>query len=132
MSDDPYSPLVRSLFAATPHAGSLAGGIALEREAQGVRVRLSGTQRGGTIRSLRWKAWGCPHLIAACQYACADYEGRPVADLKIVRANDIMRKLSVPVEKTGRILVLEDAVRSLGEKLERASASLKPTSNQES
>ncbi len=99
---------------------------------QGVRVRLSGTQRGGAVRSLRWRAWGCPHLMAACECACADYEGRPVEDLTKVKANDIMRKLSVPVEKTGRILVLEDAVRSLGEQLKRASASLKPTSTQES
>ncbi|NNF40549.1 MAG: hypothetical protein HKN64_04155 [Woeseiaceae bacterium] len=131
MSDDPYSPRVRSLFATTPHAGRLADGIAVAREEQGVRVRLSGTQHDGAIRSLRWLAWGCPHLLAACECTCADYEGRPIADLAKVKANDIMRKLSVPVEKTGRILVLEDAVRSLGDELSAEFASLEPTSTQE-
>ena len=35
-------------------------------------------------------------------------------ELERFRASKIMGILSIPVEKTGRILVIEDAVRSLG------------------
>ena len=114
MSSDPYSPMVRDYFAKAPHAGDLACAVTVEIAEQGVRLRLAATQEDGCIRALRFRAWGCPHLIAACECFCADYEGRPVQSLSGFQASDIMRNLSVPVEKTGRILVLEDAVRSLG------------------
>jgi len=114
VSDDPYSALVRDSFADTAHAGDLPGGVTADIDAQGVRLRLSATQDKGRIRSLRFRAWGCPHVIAACEWFCSQYEGEPGESLSGFRAADIMRDLSVPVEKTGRILVLEDAVRSLG------------------
>ncbi|MGI9248338.1 MAG: iron-sulfur cluster assembly scaffold protein, partial [Woeseiaceae bacterium] len=81
---------------------------------QGIRIRLAATHANGQIIALRFRAWGCPHVIAACESFCADYEGRPIDSLSAFQARDIMRNLSVPAEKTGRILVLEDAVRSLG------------------
>lgn len=117
MNQDPYSPLLREYFRNTPHAGELADGLLVELEEQGVRVHLAGRRKNGQIGALRFKAWGCPHLIAACECVCADYEGRSAAELATFAANDIMRKLSIPAEKTGRILVLEDAAQSLGRRL---------------
>ena len=114
MSADPYSDEVRRLFAGTEHGGDLEDGTSMQRDDQGVRVRLALRQDGDAIGSLRFRAWGCPHLIAACEAFCRDYEGRAVSDLEGFTATEIMRILSIPVEKTGRILVLEDAVRSLG------------------
>lgn len=114
MSDDPYNALVRDHFANTAHAGDLPGGVTADIDEQGIRLRLSATEDEGRIQSLRFRAWGCPHVIAACERFCCQYEGEPGASLSEFRAADIMRDLSVPVEKTGRILVLEDAVRSLG------------------
>lgn len=114
MSADPYSPLVRQYFFDTAHAGDLGGAVTIEIEEQGVRLRLAATHKSGKIQALRFRAWACPHLIAACESVCADYEGRPIDQLKTLQAADIMLKLSVPTAKTGRILVLEDAVRSLG------------------
>ncbi len=122
MSDDPYSPLVREYFAAPAHAGNLADGVTAGIGAQGVRVALSGSESDGRIRALRFRAWGCPHLIAACECFCRRYEGQPVGSLVAFRAADIMQILPVPVEKTGRILVLEDAVRSLGQRFGGTSA----------
>ncbi|MBT8068711.1 MAG: iron-sulfur cluster assembly scaffold protein [Gammaproteobacteria bacterium] len=121
MSEDPYSPLVREYFAAPAHAGIIDDGVAVAVESQGVRLELSGTVRDNIIRDLRFKAWGCPHLIAACESFCAGYEGKPVQSLEEFLAADIMQILPVPVEKTGRILVLEDTVRSLGQKFCDAS-----------
>ena len=114
MSSDPYSPMVRDYFSKTPHAGDLAGAVTVEIAEQGICLRFAATMEDGRIRALRFRAWGCPHVIAACECFCVDYEGRPVQSLSGFQASDIMRNLSVPVEKTGRILVLEDAVRTLG------------------
>jgi NifU-like protein involved in Fe-S cluster formation len=116
LSDDPYSPLVRESFTRPAHAGDLANAVTVAIEDQGIRLRLSGTQADGRIKALRFRAWGCPHVIAACEYCCARYEGQAIESLGAFRASDIMQYLPVPVEKTGRILVLEDAVQSLGQR----------------
>ena len=63
---------------------------------------------------MRFLAWGCPHVIAAAESVCAGYEGRAVTDLETFDVAELMQSLSVPVEKSGRIIVIEDAVRSLG------------------
>ena len=114
MSTDPYSAQVRELFDAPEHAGRLDGALHVESDEQGVRVSLFATVEDGRLAALRFLAWGCPHVIAAAEALCAAYEGRPVRDLLEFSANDLMQSLSVPVEKTGRILVIEDAARSLG------------------
>jgi len=114
VSTDPYSERVRELFARLEHAGDLADATSSELSDQGVRIRLAANHRDGQIQALRFRAWGCPHLLAACEAFCSDYEGRSASDLSGFQAGEIMRILSIPVEKTGRILVLEDAVRSLG------------------
>ncbi len=114
MSADPYSKRVRELFDAPAHAGHLDGASSVEVSEQGVRVRLYAKIEDGEARALRFRVWGCPHAIAAAEAFCAGYEGRAVADLLDFSASDLMQSLSVPVEKTGRILVIEDAVRSLG------------------
>ena len=114
MSTDPYSPEVRALFAEPAHAGRLEGGISAAVDDQGLRITLSAAVEGRKIASLRFLAWGCPHFIAAAEAFCRDFEGRDAADLLEFSSSGLMQSLPVPVEKTGRILVLEDAVRSLG------------------
>ena len=117
MSADPYSAQVRGLFASPRHAGDVAGAQSVSIADQDVRIRLSASVENGLIAAMRFRAWGCPHLIAAAETACAILEGCPVAGLADWTAADLMQDLPVPVEKTGRILVLEDAVRSLGQSL---------------
>ena len=109
-----YSAEVRQLFRAPTHAGSLAGGRIARAAGQGVSVELSMRCDGAMIGALRFRARGCPHLLAAAEAVCRDFEGRPVADLASYSALATVNSLPVPVEKTGRILVLEDAVRLLG------------------
>lgn len=116
MSDDTYSARVRAYFAAPEHAGELTSGKTVRIDAQEVHLELSATVSDGTVRAMRFRAWGCPHTIAAAEAACAVLEGRPVADLLEFSARDLMEDLSVPIEKTGRILVVEDALRSLGQR----------------
>jgi NifU-like protein involved in Fe-S cluster formation len=114
MTSDPYSAKVRELFADPGHCGDLEGAVVARVDDQGVQLCLSATHADGQIEALRFRAWGCPHVIAACEAFCLAGEGRPAAELCDFRAVEIMRNLSIPVEKSGRILVLEDAVRSLG------------------
>lgn len=114
MSVDPYSGAVRDLFANPTHAGTVADGVVVLVGDQGVRVELSASVDSGRISAMRFRAWGCPHLIAAAEWTCAEYENGPVSALEIFPTDRIMEDLTVPAEKTGRILVLEDAIQSLG------------------
>ncbi len=113
MSDNPYNPAVRDCFSDPDHAGIVAGGVEAFFEDQGMRIRLSADVSEGVIRELRFLAWGCPHVIAATELFCRQFEGRHAAELEQFASDPIMQDLAVPVEKTGRILVLEDTVRSL-------------------
>lgn len=116
MSDvtgEPYSDELRRLFAHPEHAGEVQGGVQGVAEQQGVRVRLTMAHFDDRIDKLRFQAWGCPHLLAACEWFCATVETRSLAELRDFERSELMQSLAVPVEKTGRILVLEDAVRLL-------------------
>ena len=113
MIADPYSERVRALFASAAHAGRVEGGLEAYAEDQGVRVELTARVDDGTMGELRFRAWGCPHLLAASEAFCEEFEGRKPGELAAFQAVEIMQTLPVPREKMGRILVLEDAVRSL-------------------
>lgn len=121
---EPYNEEVRRRFLSPAHAGDVrdytaAGASAEAREsANGARVLLAATVENGIISCCRHRTWGCPHLIAAADLACEQLESASVAALAQWQPNEIMRRLSVPVEKTGRILLLEDAVKSLAATLE--------------
>ena len=112
---DPYNSRVREYFANPSHCGDVAGGAVGYFADQGVRLRLSAAVSGGEISRLRFRAWGCPHTIAAAEATCRRFEGRAVTELDTFDTGRIMQDLAVPAEKTGRILVLEDTVRSLGQ-----------------
>lgn len=114
MTTDPFNTTVREYFANPSHGGEVAGGVAGYFEDHGMRIRLAAEVRDGTIARLRFQAWGCPHVIAAAEAVCRRFEGQPVSALEQFETGQIMEDLAVPVEKTGRILVLEDTVRSLG------------------
>ena len=121
MSADPYNSLVRKLFANTTHAGSLADAVSAAKSEQGVHVELSARSKDGAIEKLRFGARGCPHFIAAAEAVCAEYEGQSVSQLEEFSVSDVMQRLAVPAEKSGRILVLEDTVRLLGAALRESS-----------
>jgi NifU-like protein involved in Fe-S cluster formation len=121
MNTDPYNSLVRKLFADTAHAGSVADAVHIEKSGQDVRIELFAVGTDAAIEQLRFNAWGCPHLIAAAEAVCAEYEGQTASQLEDFGVADLMQRLAVPTEKSGRILVLEDAVRLLGAALRESS-----------
>lgn len=120
---DPYNARVRALFAHPAHAGHLPGAVTVTNADQGVRIELSASAEQGRLAAIRFRAWGCPHSIAACEAACAALEGRAVDAAGQFLAREIMQSLAVPAEKSARILVIEDTVRLLGAALQESATS---------
>lgn len=120
---DPYNALTKMLFADPAHAGELRNDHArsasadASESAAGAKIALAAGINDGKLQEFRFRVFGCPHLIAAAEWLCKEYEGRPLANLADFRAADCMGPLAIPVEKTGRILLLEDAIRLLLEPL---------------
>ena len=119
MSIEPYNDVVRTYFFSPQHAGRLSRDYSRNLEAmaqesdRGPRIHLYAGLVENTVAEMRFQAWGCPHLIAAGEYLCREKEGGAVAGLGVFTIANTMGQLSVPVEKTGRILLLEDALSSL-------------------
>lgn len=116
---DPYSPRVRELFSKAPRAGSLASAegvircgeaTALER---GAWVHFEARVEAGVVAEARFRAWGCPHLLAACALTAERLEGWAPGTAPGVDAATLAADLEVPAEKLGRLLVVEDAVTAL-------------------
>lgn len=123
MPFEPYNELVRACFANPDHAGDLQGRYDAVRTAEvtesenGARLLLAVGVRDETIAEMRFRVWGCPYLIAAAETVCADKENIPVAALRAFPQNELVQRLSVPDEKLGRMLLLEDALLSLAAQL---------------
>lgn len=113
MSRDPYNAATRELFADPKHVGELADAATAYFEDKSLRITLSAHHSGERLVALRFRLFGCPHLLAACEHFCRAFEGQNVSKLGQFDSSQLMSELGVPIEKTGRILVLEDTVRSL-------------------
>jgi NifU-like protein involved in Fe-S cluster formation len=119
MSAEPYNDAVRQRFENPLHAGDLGGRYpdvvtveACESEA-GCRIVLAAAMDGNAVLRLRYRVFGCPHLIAAAEELCSRLEGQGPQALQDVPLAQLMQLLEVPVEKTGRLLLLEDAAHLL-------------------
>lgn len=114
-----YSARVLELFRALPYAGTLPaarGGIAAGEAValdRGAWVRFEARVDAGRIVACRFRAWGCPHTLAAAALAAGWLEGRPEGESTHCDATRLVRELDAPAEKMGRLLVVEDAVRAL-------------------
>ncbi len=73
-----------------------------------VRFRLS--VRDGIVKSALFKAYGCPHTLAVAAWVAERLRGRGRADLAPGTPAEWAEALTVPVEKLGRLLVVEDAL----------------------
>lgn len=114
MYASPYNDRVRRHFAAAGHAGDARGPAATVSRGD-IRLVLSAELDGERLKRLRYRVYGCPHAIAAAEEACAALQGRDIAALRQAPLREIMVKLEIPVDKTGLILLLEDALLALHE-----------------
>jgi len=117
-----YGAEVLTLFREAAHAGRVAGGASggARGRTGGVEIVFSAAAAGGTIESMRFGALGCPWVIAACEWACRQAEGGPVAGLASLDAAAFAAALQAPAEKTGSLLVVEDALAELARALAAA------------
>jgi NifU-like protein involved in Fe-S cluster formation len=83
----------------------------------GVWVRFQLQVGDGVIRAARFAAFGCPHTIAAADYAAERLEGARASELEAVDVRTIQLELGVPVEKLGKLLRIEDALAACGRAL---------------
>jgi len=115
----PYNEQVRGLFQNPRHTGDAAAGNGRRYEARasestaGAQILLIAGVTEGILAALRFRVFGCPHLIAAAEATCERFEGGAVNKLQEFNVSDLMETLGVPVEKMGRILLLEDAIQAL-------------------
>jgi NifU-like protein involved in Fe-S cluster formation len=119
-TDPIYSAEVEQRFRAPPAAGDLPPGDGVEVVAEagsravGAYVQLRALVDGQRLAAVRFRAYGCPHLIAAASWAAEQLSGATPATLAAWDWQAAASALAVPPAKFGRLLVLQDAVRNLG------------------
>ena len=74
-----------------------------------VWIRFQVQVLDGAIRAARFNVYGCPYTVAATDWAAEWLEGRPSAALAKLEMRERRRALGVPIEKLGKLLVIEDA-----------------------
>ena len=117
--EDPrYGPEVRRRMADLTGAGDLPPGHdvrrarAGERE-QGAEVVLAVRVLDGRAAELRFRAFGCPHFLAAAWWLTDRLRGVGRAGFADWDWHEAATALEVPPAKYGRLLVLQDAVHEL-------------------
>jgi len=77
---------------------------------------MAGSVERGTVIDfwvgLSDKKYACPHIIAACSLMADHLEGQPAERLTDPGLPDVLKELEIPVEKAGKILILQDALRA--------------------
>lgn len=115
-----YSAIVVDHFEKPRNGGHFEAGEGVIRGAagnvaQGTMFVLSARVADDRIEAVRFEAYGCPHCIAAGSWLSERLVGLDRGQLRAWRWRDADQALQFPLEKRGRLLILEDAVRKLDE-----------------
>lgn len=119
-----YDSQVRQRFLAAHRAGPLNGGISglvsgeAEDRTLNVWVRFQVRILYGAIHSVRYNVYGCPHTVAAAEWAAERLEGRPAGAMDELSMRKCLEILSIPVEKLGKLLLMEDALAACRRRLD--------------
>ena len=65
----------------------------------------------GRVTDARFKAYGCPHTLAAADWVAEHAVGESPERAFPEGAQHLLRLLEAPTEKLGRLLIVEDALR---------------------
>jgi NifU-like protein involved in Fe-S cluster formation len=108
-----YNEATLHYFRTAETAGVLAGpgawrGTAGARE-QGTWVQFDVLIGEGIIRDARFLAFGCPHTIAVSAWVAERAVGRGARAVLPETVEQLSERFAVPVEKRGRLLIIEDA-----------------------
>jgi NifU-like protein involved in Fe-S cluster formation len=106
-----YSELTRRYFESTARVGALPGafrGAAGHRE-QGTWVQFDVRTDAAKVSDARFLAFGCPHTIAVAAWVAETSIGGPVRRDMGESVQALADRFAVPVEKLGRLFIVEDA-----------------------
>ncbi|MDP9014404.1 MAG: hypothetical protein M3O41_17435 [Pseudomonadota bacterium] len=115
-----YNDLTRHHFERAVNAGLLSGphtrrGAAGSR-AQGTwvqfDVQFDADDRAEPLRAVRFLAYGCPHVIAVADWIAGQAAGRQRGSELPDSVKSLRARFDVPIEKVGRLLIIEDAWRA--------------------
>jgi NifU-like protein involved in Fe-S cluster formation len=109
-----YNELTRRYFESPASVGELVSGPGVFRGAAGNREQGTWVQfdlrcESGTLRAVRFLAFACPHTIAVSAWLAEQSVGRAVTAVLPESVADLRDRFAVPVEKMGRLLIIEDA-----------------------
>jgi hypothetical protein len=108
-----YNELTRHYFETAANAGELVGaGIfrgAAGNLSQGTWVQFDLQVNAGAVSEAKFLAFACPHVIAVSAWLVEQAVGRPVLPRLPESVQVLRERFAVPVEKMGRLLIIEDA-----------------------
>jgi NifU-like protein involved in Fe-S cluster formation len=108
-----YSELTRRYFETAANAGELAGpGVfrgAAGDHAQGTWVQFDLRIDAGAVSAAKFLAFACPHTIAVAAWLTEQAVGRQLKPKLPESVQALRERFAVPVEKMGRLLIIEDA-----------------------
>jgi cysteine desulfurase len=79
----------------------------------GTWVRFTLRVEEGLVREADIRHYGCPHTAAACSLLRERLRGQPVAGAAVGTPREWLESLQAPIEKLGRMLIIEDALQAL-------------------
>jgi NifU-like protein involved in Fe-S cluster formation len=108
-----YNDLTRTYFESAANAGELTGpGVfrgAAGNRAQGTWVQFDLQIKAGMVSAGKFLAFACPHTIAVAAWLAEQAVGRQVVPQLPESVQALRDRFAVPVEKMGRLLIIEDA-----------------------
>ena len=108
-----YNELTRRYFESTPGVGELSGpgvfrGAAGNLE-HGTWVQFDLQCSSGMLLAARFLAFACPHTVAVSSWLAEQAVGRKIARMLPESVQELRTRFAVPIEKMGRLLIIEDA-----------------------
>jgi NifU-like protein involved in Fe-S cluster formation len=108
-----YNEMTRRYFDSPPGVGELSGpgvfrGAAGDR-GQGIWVQFDLECESATLRAARFLAFACPHTIAVSAWLAEQFVGKGLTRTLPESVQELRDRFAVPVEKMGRLLIIEDA-----------------------
>jgi hypothetical protein len=108
-----YNELTRHYFETAANAGELRGAGVFRGAAgnlsQGTWVQFDLQVSAGTVAEAKFLAFACPHVIAVSAWLAEQAVGRPPQPRLPESVQALRDRFAVPVEKMGRLLIIEDA-----------------------
>ena len=111
-----YNELTRRYFESPANVGELSGpgvfrGAAGRRE-QGTWVQFDLECESGRLKAARFLAFACPHTIAVSAWLAEQSAGKALTGALPESVQELRDRFALPVEKMGRLLIIEDAWRA--------------------